>query len=557
MKSLLVFGLLATAALCDGLNLQTSDVDLNIELPTFPSANLNSLSASSTNTAETNQFQFGIIQNAKRDILTPVRSIDSLFSRLPSSHELNIIILSADVTAIYQTVQTLISNDAIPCNQALAYLVELMSRIRVAIEKKELGINQLMTIIDAARAEIARLEAEIARLEQEKTDLWLDEFRDRLAELVAELEPLYKQFNEVESQIAPNEARIAGFQKEIQLLRESNTQDRNRISNDRLELSKTDALIRDLMNQLMAAEQRKAYLEASIAENEARIAENEQKIRDAQASIKDLEAMIRSLRDKGDALRAKVSTLEIQVERVRNELSIAEVKAARIDDEIAELQDRVAEQEKLLVDNDLAALQNQVANLKNVLPYVQGEVDRQYFYCYGDGALEIVETGGTVVYIIRGEAFQALLENTYGISFDDLVCCDPDGNKDNFGANVPAEVELISIDTFGDDNNDGDGDSFGVDGDGSGDGDGTAVVTTFTCLAQEGVAGRGVIVHVDGNRITVRRYANAGPPLDDVVEIGTCTIVMATVKVPRTGMSMAFTGSVVNKIYQADMIMVW
>ena len=70
-------------------------------------------------------------------------------------------------------------------------------------------------IIDGALAEIARLEAEISRLEDERKALWLDELKEKLNNLIKELEQCYRDFNAVESQIAPNEARVAGYEKEI------------------------------------------------------------------------------------------------------------------------------------------------------------------------------------------------------------------------------------------------------------------------------------------------------------------------------------------------------
>ena len=54
--------------------------------------------------------------------------------------------------------QTLASDDSIPCSQIVDYLLELLGRIRVAIEKKQFAANQLKVIIDGALAEIARLE---------------------------------------------------------------------------------------------------------------------------------------------------------------------------------------------------------------------------------------------------------------------------------------------------------------------------------------------------------------------------------------------------------------
>ena len=51
------------------------------------------------------------------------RSIDSIFTKLPSSAELDELILTADSVAILKTVQTLSSNDSIPCAQIVDYLL--------------------------------------------------------------------------------------------------------------------------------------------------------------------------------------------------------------------------------------------------------------------------------------------------------------------------------------------------------------------------------------------------------------------------------------------------
>ena len=151
MKSQLILALLVSVALSANLNTDGyKDVDLSsIEVRTeFPAFNINDLTQSSTDSAVTNEFQFGIIRNAQKDNTIAVRSIDSLFSRLPSSLELDEIVMSADSVSIFRTIQNLISNDAIPCNQAFAYALELLGRIRTAIERKEFGVAQLQIIID-------------------------------------------------------------------------------------------------------------------------------------------------------------------------------------------------------------------------------------------------------------------------------------------------------------------------------------------------------------------------------------------------------------------------
>ena len=56
--------------------------------------------------------------------------------------------------------------------------------------------------------------------------------------------------NAIESQIAPNEARVAGYEREIQILMKSSDEERNRIANDKLKLTAVEAEIKSLENQL-------------------------------------------------------------------------------------------------------------------------------------------------------------------------------------------------------------------------------------------------------------------------------------------------------------------
>lgn len=82
--------------------------------------------------------------------------------------------MGADVVLILKTVQAVASDDSLPCSQQVDYLLELLGRIRSAIEKKQFAADQLAVVIEAAEAEIKRLEAEVERLEDEKKSFWLD-----------------------------------------------------------------------------------------------------------------------------------------------------------------------------------------------------------------------------------------------------------------------------------------------------------------------------------------------------------------------------------------------
>ena len=74
-----------------------------------------------------------------------------------------------------------------------------------------------------------------------------------------------------------------------------------------------------------------------------------------------------------------------------------------------------AEKDKLVQD-DLDDLNAMIARLKALIPGTEREIDRQYYYCYGDGAVTVEETGGVVVYIVRGESFGNYLLSVYGQS---------------------------------------------------------------------------------------------------------------------------------------------
>lgn len=188
MKKQITLGMLGVAAMAeDAIKYQTTGFG-PVNLPSYPQADLNTLYASTTDTHATDKNELHTIANAQvSSRATSTRSIDSLFTRVPSSHELDELVNGADSVGLLQTVQTLVSNDAIPCGQALNYLLELLGRIRAAIQKKQFGADQLKVIIDAAKVEIARLNKEIQNREQAITDLWLDELNDKLAHVLNDL----------------------------------------------------------------------------------------------------------------------------------------------------------------------------------------------------------------------------------------------------------------------------------------------------------------------------------------------------------------------------------
>lgn len=288
------------------------------------------MGSSSTTSESVASNTYSAISNARSAQGSTInQSIDSLFLRLPSSNELDRLILAADSVALLKTIQTVATDDSLTCDQRIAYLLEVLGRIRAAVEKKQFAAEQLKVIIDSAHAEIKRLEGEISRLNGEIKNLWLEELHKNLADAVNKLQELYSQFNAAESNIAPNEAKVAGYEKEIAILTSSSDAERNRISNDRLRQTEVESLIRELEAQLADARSRETALRLSIKKSEETISRNDDRVNQIRLRIKTLEDEIRSLRDEADRLRAKYNDLEIEVERLRTDIAVAQNKADR------------------------------------------------------------------------------------------------------------------------------------------------------------------------------------------------------------------------------------
>lgn len=159
MKKSFFVGFLATLALAgekgsgSGYGVpSTGSGSIVVDEQVFPSATITGL-GSSTSTGSVRTATSSAISNASSALgSTQNRSIDSLFLRLPSSSELDRIILSADSVAILKIIQTVATDDSLTCDQRIAYLLEVIGRIRAAVEKKSFAADQLKVIIDGANA---------------------------------------------------------------------------------------------------------------------------------------------------------------------------------------------------------------------------------------------------------------------------------------------------------------------------------------------------------------------------------------------------------------------
>lgn len=80
-----------------------------------------------------------------------------------------------------------------------------------------------------------------------------------------------------------------------------------------------------------------------------------------------------------------------------------------------------------------------ISTLKRVIPSVQSEIDRHYYYCYGEGVKES-EAQGVVVFIVQGERFQDYLQSNYG---SDIVRLGPNNLQTS-----EREIRFRTVDIF-------------------------------------------------------------------------------------------------------------
>jgi hypothetical protein len=188
----------------------------DVKVPTFPIPNLFTLQAGSSNgQVAANNVNRGI-RGAQIELSTPVRSVESLFSRVPSKGELDKLADDGDVAGIQKTLQVLASDDSIPCGTKVSYLLDVLGTVKAAIARKNLAADELQAIIDGAKAEIARLQGEIARVQKARDALALPDLLKRVNDLVGQLQTFFDRINAVKAQIPPEEARITGFLRKIE-----------------------------------------------------------------------------------------------------------------------------------------------------------------------------------------------------------------------------------------------------------------------------------------------------------------------------------------------------
>lgn len=76
--------------------------------------------------------------------------------------------------------------------------------------------------------------------------------------------------------------------------------------------------------------------------------------------------------------------------------------------------DRINFEKKKIAQDELDDLNHMIGKLKKLVPTTENEIDRHYYYCYGEGSVQPTQTGGVVVYIVKGERFGEYIHSAYG-----------------------------------------------------------------------------------------------------------------------------------------------
>lgn len=227
----------------------------------FPKADLSLLSSSTSSLVNNFDASNIVINNAYAQTLTPTKSIDSLFTKLPTSNDIDNMILSADSVGILRTVQAVGASQSLPCNQIIAYLLEVLGRVKVAVQKKTFAGDQLKIVVDAANKEITRLQALYNANVADIDRLGTDTLKNRLNGLLADLQLAYTDYNKFNTQIPVIEAQINGNNQEIQILLKNSDAERNRIANDKLKLSDIIAQINSIQTRIKDLQTKRASLQ--------------------------------------------------------------------------------------------------------------------------------------------------------------------------------------------------------------------------------------------------------------------------------------------------------
>lgn len=119
----------------------------------YPKADIGGVVASSSNNVNNNVVAAGLINTVLSNTNANANlNMNQLFTKLPSLGDIDSMILNADSVGLLKTVQVVGADNSIPCDQRIAFLLELDGRLKSAIEKKIFNSEQLKVVINSAQS---------------------------------------------------------------------------------------------------------------------------------------------------------------------------------------------------------------------------------------------------------------------------------------------------------------------------------------------------------------------------------------------------------------------
>lgn len=216
--------------------------------------------------------------------------------------------------------------------------------------------------------------------------------------------------------------------------------------------------------------------------------------------------------------------LEIEVQRLRTDISIGVAKENDLVNSLNDYEKRLISERDKLAYRELDYLNSMIKTLGNSLPKFFQQNNDIYFNCFGNGSVEAVKTGSTVVYIIRGARMFNYLNQIYNYKGKGLAISDS------------TNLRFSTVDTLG---------SIWANAYGAPFSDTQLSETSlyasgdFNCFSPSQVQpGYGIIQSIKGNAITIKD--SQGKQV--VLKIGACSRIEDTEAIPKPGKQIVFKG---------------
>lgn len=132
------------------------------------------------------------------------------------------------------------------CRDKVMFLLDFVSLLRSAANRKQAAANQLTTIVGVAKFEISRLTDDIEAVKKEKSDLRITEYQAKITDIINKLKVYYEEIKSTKAPLPAYEKQILELQQNIEDLSKQNDEIRNKMTEDRLKIVQADNLITDL-----------------------------------------------------------------------------------------------------------------------------------------------------------------------------------------------------------------------------------------------------------------------------------------------------------------------